>query len=190
MALVAAALLCFDRDGYATTSIGAITREAGVAHGTFYVHFKSKDALLDRLLAEFNAGLVERLAPVWSEPGLAPLPDQIRASADAFLGYWTERRSFVEIFSQKVAEGITLTELQQGFSEPVIGLLSMHLQHLAQELGAPLPHAELVVQSVLAMWARVGLHHLADEGIERGEAVDLLTRMTLGLFRGVLPAGT
>ncbi len=186
-ALVAAARRCFERDGYKSTSIGAITREAGVAHGTFYVHFKTKDALLEQLLAEFNDGLVTRLAPIWSSPDIAAIPDQIRASADVFLGYWLNRRSFVETYGQKVGEGISLTDLQTGFAAPVAVLLTLQLTQLGEQLDTPLPHAGLVVHSLLAMWARVGLHHLAEGGIERATAVDLLTRMTLGLLRGVLP---
>lgn len=33
------------RKGIGNTQISEITREAGVAHGTFYVHFKSKEQL-------------------------------------------------------------------------------------------------------------------------------------------------
>lgn len=186
--LIDASLQCFDRHGFHATSIATITRTAGVAHGTFYVHFPSKDALLAELLDDFNQGLVERLAPLWRSSDLARLPGQIRASAETFLGYWAEHRGFVEAYGQKVAGGIPLTDLQEGLATPVLELLALQLENIAGALGAPLPHSQLVVQSLLALWARVGLHHLFDGSVGRDEAAMLLTRLTLGALQGVLPA--
>ncbi len=186
-ALISAALDCFERKGLDDTSIGAITQAAGVAHGTFYVHFASKDALLEELLQEFNNGLVLRLAPIWQDSGLESLPRHIHASAETFLAYWSERRGFVVTYAQKVADGISLTDLRQGLALPVADLLSAQLQHIARDLGTPLPEAQLVIQSLLAMWARVGLHHLFDGTLERTAAADLLTKLTLGALQGVLP---
>lgn len=184
-----AAMKCFAKAGYPEASIAAITGEAGVAHGTFYVHFPSKDALLDELLAEFNTGLVARLAPIWTSSDTDALPEQLEATAGAFLDYWSERREFVETYAQKVAQGISITELREGLAAVVAELLVQRLRSMVDVLEAPLPHAELVVQSLLAMWARVGLHHLFTDRIDREQAVGLLTRMTLGALRELLPPG-
>ncbi|MEQ9586677.1 MAG: helix-turn-helix domain-containing protein [Parvibaculaceae bacterium] len=43
--LLDAALIVFARDGFEAASINEITREAGVANGTFYSHFKNKDEI-------------------------------------------------------------------------------------------------------------------------------------------------
>lgn len=43
--LLDAALIVFARDGFEAASINDITREAGVANGTFYSHFKNKDEI-------------------------------------------------------------------------------------------------------------------------------------------------
>jgi len=185
--LITAALSCFESLGFRDTSIGTITEAAGVAHGTFYVHFASKDALLDELLEDFNTGLVQRLAPLWLAPEPARLPEQIRGSAETFLTYWSERRGFVEAYGQKVADGINLTDLRQGLALPVVELLSARLEQIAASMDLELPHSGLVVQSFLALWARVGLHHLFDGSIDRAGATDLLTRLTLGALQGVLP---
>lgn len=42
----------FVEDGYAQTSVSAIVREAGVAQGTFYLYFPSKEAVLGSLRGE------------------------------------------------------------------------------------------------------------------------------------------
>jgi AcrR family transcriptional regulator len=50
--LVATAKQLFLDRGFAQTSVSAIVREAGVAQGTFYLYFKSKQGLLPYLRAE------------------------------------------------------------------------------------------------------------------------------------------
>jgi AcrR family transcriptional regulator len=50
--LVATAKRLFLERGFAATSVSAIVREAGVAQGTFYLYFKSKQGLLPYLRAE------------------------------------------------------------------------------------------------------------------------------------------
>lgn len=54
--LIDAALIVFARDGFEAASINEIAREAGVANGTFYTHFKSKEEIsaiaVGKVLAE------------------------------------------------------------------------------------------------------------------------------------------
>ncbi len=66
--IVAAAQALFAEQGVAATKVEAITRRAGVAKGTFFNYFPSKDALTDRLLSG-------QLAPVLTGlPDDGPLP--------------------------------------------------------------------------------------------------------------------
>jgi AcrR family transcriptional regulator len=57
-----AALDEFRRVGVAAAQIEAIVRAAGVARGTFYLHFPTKDAVLVELLARKQRILAERLS--------------------------------------------------------------------------------------------------------------------------------
>jgi len=54
-ALLDAAKRRFARRGYHRTSIDDIIDEAGIARGTFYLHFESKRAIFDELVAELLA---------------------------------------------------------------------------------------------------------------------------------------
>ena len=186
-ALKQAALELFTESGFLETSIGAITRAAGVAHGTFYVHFPSKEALLDELLVAFNTGMVGLLLPIWIRPQPLPMPDRVRQTAETFLGYWEEHRGFVEVYAQKIAQGMNLLELRDGISPEVAVLLTQQLAVLAEEHGVDLPSAQLVVQGLLAMWGRFGLQVLFNDQIDREQALDTLVEMTLGAVERILP---
>lgn len=48
--------------GYAGASIAGITAEAAVAHGAFYLHFRSRQALFDALLPELGQDMLETIS--------------------------------------------------------------------------------------------------------------------------------
>jgi AcrR family transcriptional regulator len=60
----------FSKAGFEATGVQAIAEKAGVAAGTVYLYFPSKEAILTALKEEFEAGLVDRFAEV-SEAVLA-----------------------------------------------------------------------------------------------------------------------
>ena len=57
--------------GYANVSIGQIMKDAGLTHGGFYAHFKSKDELFSE--AAMDAGILERYRAMTQEPGVTPM---------------------------------------------------------------------------------------------------------------------
>jgi TetR/AcrR family transcriptional repressor of uid operon len=61
-----AALAEFRRAGVAAAEIEDIVRAAGVARGTFYLHFPTKDHVLMELLRRQQQRLGERLHAAWS----------------------------------------------------------------------------------------------------------------------------
>src|SRR6516162_10570828 len=67
-ALLAAARRVFERDGFVTARITHIADEAGLAHGSFYSHFRSKEDALAAVLGEVGE---EMLHP---GPSLAGTP--------------------------------------------------------------------------------------------------------------------
>jgi len=132
--LVSAAASLFSERGVAKTTVSDIVKVAGVAQGTFYLYFDSKDevvlavvermgeAMIDGAAARVEAGqsavdklliLRDLLSDVGSEPGAAELIELMhrpenRALHDRFAEDLTPR--FVplveEIVEQGVAEGV------------------------------------------------------------------------------------
>lgn len=59
--ILAAALTCFARSGYHTTTMADVAAEAGVSKGTPYLYFPSKEALYVTLFEEWDCALDERI---------------------------------------------------------------------------------------------------------------------------------
>jgi AcrR family transcriptional regulator len=185
--LKAAARACFAERGYAATQIGDIARRAGVAHGTFYVHFPGKEQLTDELLAEFNQALLARLEQVWARSEGEPLPDRVRRLADACLERWGRERELLAAVAERAGATTALATLKDGVSPPVAGFLLDRLRAVVEASGGSLDDAELIVQALLGMWMRVGVRHVFGPRTSRRAAVDVLARMSLGALAGVAP---
>lgn len=181
--ILAAAKACFDQGGFHGTTVGQISQCARVAHGTFYVHFPSKEAVLDELLIDFNAGFVERIGPVL-QPG-ARLGPMVRGAVEVFVDHWEEHRSFVAAYAERAASGLSPQEVRNGINPPMTNALCAALGALAKSRGVLEGDWDLVALTLLAMWMRVGLQYLFNE-VPRERAVDTLTTMTVGAIDAVM----
>ncbi len=177
-----AAHACFAERGFLATQIGDIARRAGVAHGTFYVHFESKEAVLDELLAEFNAAFVEKLERAW--PAQGEPPAIAHALAGTCLDYWKAERGLVAAFAERAGIDGSLAGLRDGISPPVVSFLAERLRTLA---GGSLADAELIAHGLLGLWTRVGLQYLFGD-TPRQRAIDTLATMSVGALSAVIPA--
>jgi AcrR family transcriptional regulator len=82
------------RKGVAETTVGGIARAAGVAKGTVYLYYRSKDEILRQLvsqdLTEFHADTV----PIVAEPG--SIDEKLRRFLTATLAFFDRKRDFVD----------------------------------------------------------------------------------------------
>ncbi|MBI2394564.1 MAG: TetR/AcrR family transcriptional regulator [Deltaproteobacteria bacterium] len=151
-ALLDAARACFAEKGWAGTVVGDIARAAGVAHGTFYVHFADKDAIADALLAEINVGLAARVAPAIERAG-DDLEGRVRAAARMFLAELARERAFVRWYAERLAGGVHVDALASGVNPQAQVLLDAWLERA----GVGAERRSLLVHGLLALWLRVGL---------------------------------
>jgi AcrR family transcriptional regulator len=66
--ILGAAIAEFKRSGMAAADVGAIVTSAGVAHGTFFFHFPTKEHVLLELEAREESRLAEEFARFLKEP--------------------------------------------------------------------------------------------------------------------------
>jgi AcrR family transcriptional regulator len=94
----------FGERGFADASIASITQRAGVALGTFYVYFESKEEIF-RALVSYMGGLTRQ----WIVERVAESPDRLtaeRRGVEAFIDFVREHRNLYRVVSmaQFVAE--------------------------------------------------------------------------------------
>jgi AcrR family transcriptional regulator len=141
--ILAAANDAFAENGYARTSVEAITDLAGCSRPTFYQYFSGKEDLHRRLAARFGAELLEvldRMGPITPDQqgrdeiaswltGLAAVHDRYRAVADNFA-------AAVRTDDQMVTGSVTLSvayrsRLCDVIVDPPAGPVSLDVQAVA-----------------------------------------------------------
>ena len=88
----------FGERGFHDSSVVSITARAGVALGTFYTYFESKDVLFRALVRDMSDQVRDRVAPVLAEPGDAIA--QEGAALGAFLGFAREHKEIYRIIDE------------------------------------------------------------------------------------------
>jgi AcrR family transcriptional regulator len=92
-AILDAAAIEFGERGFHEASVSGITRRAGVALGSFYTYFDSKDAVFRALVRDMSDQVRDRVAPA-----IRAAPDQIAAERAGLLEFIAFVRGHKEIY--------------------------------------------------------------------------------------------
>ena len=97
-ALLDAAAIEFGERGFHEASISAITRRAGIALGSFYTYFDSKDAVFRALVTDLSAQVRDHVAPAVraAEDGIAAE----RAGLASFMGFVRAHKEIYRIIDE------------------------------------------------------------------------------------------
>jgi TetR/AcrR family transcriptional repressor of nem operon len=82
-ALLDAGIAVAEREGLAGLSVNRVVAEAGVAKGTFYVHFTDREAFVDALHARFHERVAQAVAAASAE--VPPGAERIVCGVEAYL---------------------------------------------------------------------------------------------------------
>jgi TetR/AcrR family transcriptional regulator, transcriptional repressor for nem operon len=108
--ILEAATQLFRERGFDPTTVQAIAGSAGVAAGTVYLYFPSKETILVALKEDFEAGLLDRFAEI-SEEVLAEeaaegedvgYEEAVERLIDGMVAYSLERRAAAEVLATHV----------------------------------------------------------------------------------------
>ena len=96
--LLDAAAVEFGERGFHDASISGITRRAGVALGSFYTYFDSKDAIFRALVSDMSEAVKRAAREALTEP-MGALEIE-RAALAAFLRFATEHKEIYRIIDE------------------------------------------------------------------------------------------
>jgi AcrR family transcriptional regulator len=88
----------FGERGFAESSIVGITQRAGVALGTFYTYFDSKEALFQALVRDMSAQVRDNVGPAFA--GAIDGLDGERRALEAFLRFAHDHRDIYRIIDE------------------------------------------------------------------------------------------
>lgn len=130
-----AAVSVFSELGYHQTRVADIIDAAGIARGTFYLYFESKNAIFLELLGELLTTLRDSVIGVDTTPGAAPVPEQLFTSVRGILETLASNRALTTIL---IREAVGLDEetdrMLMGFYENLHRLIAESLER-GQRLG-------------------------------------------------------
>ena len=154
------AMRLYERHGYDAVNVDDIVRESGVARGTFYFHYDSKEDVLYEAVRRGEVEIAARMAAV--APG-RPLREVLQATCDGFADVWGGRRGLV---GEAGAVGMRriVSALEEREADPLRLELVKHVERAlaARELRSVLPAQMLAdvflldVFAALMAWARTG----------------------------------
>src|SRR3954452_24386052 len=88
----------FGERGFSDSSIVAITQRAGVALGTFYTYFDSKEAVFQALVRDMSAQVRDHVAPAFEDA--ADAIDGERRALESFLRFARKHRDVYRIIDE------------------------------------------------------------------------------------------
>lgn len=180
--ILAAARRVFEREGYGSSSMDAITREAGVSKATLYAHFGSKEALFAAIVrTRCASGLLDEMGD-FDPAALGGAEAILLAFGRRFMGFITAKQT-AEFYRMVIADSGRFPELSKAFfaagPEKVMGRVADLLAGLDGVDGLSIPDprrsAELflgMIKGELYLRALLGLADTEDPGFKAaGEAL-------------------
>ncbi|GGA11296.1 MAG: TetR family transcriptional regulator [Sphingomonadales bacterium CG12_big_fil_rev_8_21_14_0_65_65_10] len=151
-ALLDAAEAEFGERGFHESSIVSITKRAGVALGTFYTYFDSKDALFRALVRDMSGRVKDAVAPA-----IAGIEDPVGregAALEAFLGFARDHKEIYRIIDE--AEFVAPDSWREHYERTAARILE-RLQEAAAEGAISGPIDEVHAWALMGMNVFLGL---------------------------------
>jgi AcrR family transcriptional regulator len=115
--LLEAARRVFETKGYQAATVGAITRAADTAHGTFYLYFRNKRDVFSRVVYQVCREMYEAGDTAWD--GADPM-QSLRAGIRTFLEVFSRHRGLWRALIQGALEDPELEAMWVGLRRPFI----------------------------------------------------------------------
>jgi AcrR family transcriptional regulator len=165
----------FGKHGFSDSSIVGITQRAGVALGTFYTYFDSKEALFQALVRDMSAQVRDNVGPAFA--GARDGLDGERRALTAFLRFVREHRDIYRIIDEsEFVEPAVYREHYETTATRIAGRLAV-----ARDKGeiAGFTDEELGILAWAMMGANVflGLRFAVWDGADGERIAEVVNRM-------------
>lgn len=189
--LIGSARAVFEEKGYLPSSVADIVKHAGVAHGTFYHYFKSREDVFAVIAQEAEDRLHEAGEAGWNANPDQPAADRIRARLSAFFEAYRDQVKIMRAIEEVTRYDVTLRRTRiantRSFGRRFNALIrDLQAEGIADPALDPVLTTAILGSITLRfpeMWL---IDHVVDGGFDK--VVDHVTTVfvkTLGLDRPV-----
>ncbi|WP_458124154.1 TetR/AcrR family transcriptional regulator [Paenibacillus sp. Z3-2] len=152
----------FATQGYHQTKISDIVREAGVAQGTFYWHFKSKEAIASEIVLTGKEKLLEAIGQGYRKDA-GSVEDMVKASERLFtdmFSFAAQNRYFMELLLKGIVSEESVQRLVEETRNAVETAFRYNMERaielgmLPEDMDVPLRAALLVsmIEGMISRW--------------------------------------
>ncbi len=186
--ILAAARRLMEQNGVDTLTMDEIAQTAGVAKGTIYLYFQSKDELIQALLSQVGEAMVLDLEAILAKPD--PPPEKLRQVVNLLLNY-VDRESVLfpvylrELVRSRSGRGTTLTSMQE-LEERLLALIThVFAEGIAQKQFIP-ADPRLLTFLLKGLGRAVGYYQMTQD--QRDVIQEALPVVLTLLFSGIVIA--
>ncbi|MDS0524165.1 TetR/AcrR family transcriptional regulator [Clostridium sp. SHJSY1] len=104
--LYTAAYELFTTKGANNTAIDEIVKKAGVAKGTFYLYFKDKYDIINKLILKKSSQVVKEAMIKTEEQGIESFEDRTIFFIDYVINYFKENRLMLKLINKNLSAGL------------------------------------------------------------------------------------
>lgn len=133
-----AAMRVFVEKGYHAATVSSVAEAAGLAKGTLYIYFKSKDAMTTAIVDRHLAGITEQIAGETLCQTLDEFLEELRQTMDVPAEQASFHRVFFEVFGPSFASDEFTDHVAQ-FFDKLGSYYSKQIAHL-QKMGEIAEH--------------------------------------------------
>ena len=150
-ALLNSAFSLFSIKGLQKTSVSDIVEEAGVAKGTFYLYFRDKNDIRNKLISHKASQLFLAAWEELNRTDLVSFEEQILFMADYILDCLNQDKSLLTFLSKHLSWGVfknSLTEQESNAPDSVYDLFVQMLENSCHVFRDPEIMIYLIVETV------------------------------------------
>jgi AcrR family transcriptional regulator len=183
--IMAAAKKVFARKGFHAATIADVAKEAGLAYGSVYWYFDSKDELFHALMAVEEQALRSHLAAAVEAPGRDGVEASFRHAVQATFEFFEADKATVKLlFRDAYALGDRFEKHLGGIYERFIDNIETFIvvaQQRGEVVAAP---PRMVAYTLAALIGQLAHRRLStDDGVTAAEVADFVVSLVLNGLR-------
>lgn len=149
--LFSAAYELFTTKGMHNTAIDDIVKKAGVAKGTFYLYFKDKYDILNRLILQKSTGVIREALEETEKKSFDTFDDKLLFFMDYIINFFTKNKLMLKLINKNFSWGIYRKAIMKPEQNKEVEIVVKKFIDALTERNMDLQEAELTLFMVFEL---------------------------------------